>query len=159
VFDARPGNVEMLLSVEDANAQVIDRDVRDVGVADFAGTGVTLSTPEVFRVRTAREWQTLSADPNAVPLTGREFRRADRLLIRFGAYGPGGSAPTVSARVLNRNGQPVMTLPVTPPADSGRLQQVDLPLGSLAVGDYLVEIRASGGAAEAAELIPLRIAG
>jgi hypothetical protein len=113
----------------------------------------------VFRARTAREWQTLSTDPDAVPVTGREFRRAERLLIRFGAYGPGGSVSSASARVLNRAGQPILTLPVSPAGVPGGLQQVDLPLAGLAVGDYLVEVRASGGAGEAADLIALRVTG
>jgi VWFA-related protein len=158
-FDAAPGTIEMLLSVEDAGAQVIDRDVREIAVADFGRAAVTLSTPEVFRARTARDWQALSTDPNAVPVPGREFRRAERLLIRFGAYGPGGSVPAVSARVLNRTGQPILTLPVAPAGGPGRLQQVDLPLAGLAVGDYLVELKASGEAAEATELVPLRVTG
>jgi hypothetical protein len=147
----------MLVSIEDAGARVIDRDVREVTVADFSGAAVQLSTPEVFRLRTARDLQALSADPDPVPVAAREFRRTERLLIRVRAYGPGGSAPPVAARVLNRAGQPILTLPVTPAAAGGGLLQVDLPLSGLAAGDYLVELRADGGSTSATELVALRV--
>ena len=46
-------------------------------------------------------------------------------------------------------------LPFQPSIVAGQF----LDLGSLAIGDYVVEVRASGGAAEAIELIPFRITG
>jgi hypothetical protein len=55
----------------------------------------------VFRARTARDFQALTADASAVPLACREFSRAERLLIRFDVYG--GAVP--SAVLLNRAGQ------------------------------------------------------
>ncbi len=92
-----------------------------------------------------------------MPTVGREFRRTDRLLIRFDAYGPGTSAPTVTARLLNRGGTAMSTLPVRAPAAPGQPSQVDLPLAPLASGEYLIEIKATGDGGEAQELIALRI--
>jgi hypothetical protein len=62
-------------------------------------------------------------------------------------------------RVLNRAGQPFLTLPVSAAGVPGGLLQVDLPLAGLAVGDYIVEVRASGAAGEAADLLALRVTG
>jgi VWFA-related protein len=159
VFQAPPGQIDIALTVEDGGAQVIDRDVRGLAVDDFSGAGVKLSTPEVFRSRTAREWQAISVDPEAVPEPGRVFRRTERLLIRVGAYGSGEAAPPITARLLNRAGQPMLTLTVTPAGVPGRVQQIDLPLAGLAAGDYVIEIRAGDGSGGASELIPLRVAG
>jgi hypothetical protein len=158
VFQAPPGAMDLAYTVEDAASQVIDRDVRGVFVADFSGS-VKLSTPEVFRSATAREWQAVSVDPDAVPEPGRVFRRAERLLIRVGAHGPGGAVPPVAARLLNRAGQSISSLNVSPAGVPGGGQQVDLPLAGLGPGDYVVEIRAGEGSGAVTELIPLRVTG
>jgi VWFA-related protein len=157
VFDADPGKMELRIAAEGANAQVLDSDVRAVDVPDLTAAQVALSTPRVFRARTARDFRLFSASPDAVPTATREFSRNDRLLIRFDAYGPGGTAPTTSARLLNRAGQPMVTLSVEPGTAEAPGPFVDLPLGSLASGEYLVEIRASGEGGDAAELIPIRV--
>jgi hypothetical protein len=155
-FDAVPGRVELRLSVEDPGARVLDADTREIRVPDLTAPQVMLSTPQVFRARTVKEFQTLNTDAAAVPTAIREFRRTDRLLIRFDAYGPGTSVPTVEVRLLNRTGQPMSTLPVRA-ASAAQPSQVDLPLAALASGEYLIEIKAKGEGGEAQELIALRI--
>ena len=57
-----------------------------------------------YRGRTAREIQDLRAAPDAPPTTSRQFSRTERLLLRFDAYGPAGTAPTIAMRLLNRMG-------------------------------------------------------
>ncbi|HXE81341.1 MAG TPA: hypothetical protein VNK41_11350, partial [Vicinamibacterales bacterium] len=88
------------------------------------------------------------------PTAGREFRRTDRLLIRFDAYAPAGT-PKVAARLLNRTGQPMLDLPVAP--REGESFEVDLPLAGMAAAEYLVEITASGEAGEAKQLVAFRV--
>jgi len=41
----------------------------------------------LFRARTPRDIQQLKTDSQAVPATGREFSRTDRLFMRVAAYG------------------------------------------------------------------------
>lgn len=154
-FEAKPGTMQLRLSVEGANAQVIDTDQRDVQVPDLTRPEVALSTPQVLRAATPRDYQTISNDPDAVPIAAREFRRTDRLLIRFDAYGPASSKPTTTAALLNRAGQKMADIPVATAA-SGALQ-IDLPLAGLAPGEYLLQISAKGESGEAKELVPLRI--
>ena len=147
-FDAPPGKLELRISVEEAGGGgVIDTEIRDVTVPDLtAGEG--LSTPRVFRSRTARDFQTIVRDPDALPTATREFLRTDRLLIRFDAYGS--DAPV--ATLLNRAGQKMADLQVNP-APAGATHQIDLSLSSVAPGEYLVELAV--GASK--ELVPLRV--
>ena len=49
-------------------------------------------------------------------------------------------------------------MPVTA-ATVGGTHQIDLGLGSIAAGEYLIEITATGATGEAKELIPLRVGG
>ena len=43
------------------------------------------------------------------------------------------------------------------PASAGGTHQIDLSLGAIAAGEYLVEITVKGATGEAKELVPLRI--
>jgi len=111
-----------------------------------------LGTPQVLRARTARDYQQIKGDPGAVPLPAREFSRTDRLLIRVPAYGPGNTAPMLSAHLLNRGGQSMSELQVGP-STSPDVQQIDLPLAGLAAGEYLLEIKAG----DLKELVGFRV--
>ena len=147
VFDAPPGPMELRISVEAAGSGgVIDSEIRDVTVPDLTGPG--LSTPRVYRARTALDFRAAASNGDAVPAATREFLRRDRLLIRFDVYGP--DAP--AAALLNRAGQKMTELPLAP-ATAGGTHQIDMGLGSVAPGEYLIEISVG----EIKELVPLRI--
>ena len=103
-FDAAPGTVQLRISVHGSADDVVDTEVREVTVPDFTAPVAAIGTPAVFRAANAREFQAFQRDPTAVPTAGREFRRTDRLLVRFDAYGPGDSKPAVRCRLLNRTG-------------------------------------------------------
>jgi VWFA-related protein len=156
-FDADPGTLQLRLAVQGERGETLDTDVRDLKVPDLTAAQVGLSTPAVFRSGNAREFQALSANPSPVPTPSREFRRTERLLVRFDAYGPGTEVPTVTARVLNRAGNPMVDVAVRAPQSPGSFYQVDLPLAGFAAGEYLVEVKAKGVEAEAKELVPLKI--
>jgi VWFA-related protein len=157
-FEVAPGKVQLRVSVEGAASQVLDSEVREITVPDLTAPQTTLGTPQVLRARTARDFQQLKADADAVPIAVREFTRTDRLLIRVPAYGPGGSAPTLSVHLLNRAGQPMNELPVAPSPKPGE-QQIDMPLAGLAAGEYVLEIKAGGDGGEAKELLGFRVTG
>ena len=153
VFDAPPGNLEMRLTVEAAGAGgVIDTEIRTLSVPDLTRPEAALSTPRVYRARTARDFQALAADASAVPLAGREFSRSERLLIRFDVY----RSALPSAVLLNRAGQKMADLPVTA-ATAGGTHQIDVGLSSIAAGEYLIEITAKGGLGDVKELVPFRV--
>ena len=143
----------MRLSVEGAaGGGVLDSEIRTITVPDFSSPDAALSTPRVHRARTARDFQALAADAAAVPVAGREFSRTERLLIRFDVY----ASATPTAVLLNRGGQKMADVPVAP-ATAGGTHQIDLGLASVAVGEYLIEITATGATGEAKALVPVRI--
>ena len=155
VFEAEPGRLQLRYSVESASSGVIDTDVREFTVPDLTTPQVQLSTPKVLQARTVKEFREMTADAHAVPTAGREFRRTDRLMIRFDAYAPAGT-PAVAARLLNRAGQPMLDVPVATQA-AGATHQIDLPLAGMAAAEYILEIKASGEAGEAKQLVAFRV--
>ena len=102
-----------------------------------------------------REIANIKSTALAIPTANREFSRTERLLIRTDAYTPGGIAPAVTARLLNRTGQRMSDLPVT--ATAGGPVELELPLASLPVGDYLIELNAKSESGTAQELVAFRV--
>jgi hypothetical protein len=157
VFDAAPGKLQLRMSVEGSRAQVLDTDVRDVDIPDLTGPQVILTVPAVYSARTARDFRMVATDPDAVPTPDREFSRTERLLLRFDAFGPGYTVPTVTARLLNRTGQPMSDLTVNPDEKYPQEHSIDLPLAGLAAGEYLVEIKAKGESGEASQMVAIKV--
>ncbi len=154
-FDVPPGTMQLRLSVEGANAGVIDSEIRDVPVPDLTKTTTSLGTPAVFRARTPRELQQMKADPQAIPAATREFSRTDRVFVRVPVYGAG--APAVSVHLLNRTGQAMSEIPVTKGSAPDTDTTFDVPVASLAPGEYVVEIKATGEGGDAKELVGIRV--
>jgi hypothetical protein len=156
-FDVPPGLLQLKLTVEGANASVLDSEVRELTVPDLTMPQVSIATPQVFRARTLPELQRLKQDPAAVPTAGREFSRTERVFVRVPAYTPGGTPPKVAAKLLNRAGKPLGDLPTTPGATPEAPASFDLGLSNLAPGDYGIEITVSSEAGEAREVIAFRV--
>ena len=153
-FEVPPGPIDLEIAAEDAADEVLDREIRKINVPSL-GLGLTLSTPEIFRGRTLPEWQSLAADPKAMPVIEREFRRTDRLLVRVGAQSAGGT-PVLTARMLNRDGGEMSVLPVTP-AGFGGLSHVDVPLSPLPPGEFLIEVIAKDGGEQSSTFVAFRV--
>jgi VWFA-related protein len=154
-FEAPPGTIQLRVSVEGTGSQVLDSETRELTVPDLTGARA-LGTPAVYRARTVRDVQQIKADPAAAPTAAREFSRTDRLVIRVPTYGAAGSAPAVTARLLNRTGAPMSDVPVA--AANGE-SQIDLPLSGLAPGEYILEIKAGPGDTDPKELVGFRVTG
>ena len=154
-FQGPPGPLQMRIVVEGVKGQVVDSVSRDLTLPDFTRVQVALATPRVYRGRTVRELTAIKGNPDAVPTADRDFSRTDRLLIRTEAYTPGGAAPTLTARLLNRAGGKMADLPVQ--AGQGGAGDIELPLASLAAGDYLIELNAKTESGTAQELIAFKV--
>jgi VWFA-related protein len=157
LFDAPPGRLRVQMSIQDAAAQLLDRDVRDITVRDLRGQ-VALGTPQVLRARNAREFRSLDA-AQAVPVVSREFSRSERLLIRVPVYGPAGQRLSVSARLISRMGQVMRDLAATTSPGAEDLHDIDLPLAGLAAGEYSLEVTATTAAGEAKDRFSFRVTG
>jgi len=160
-FEVPPGKVSLRMSIEEKSDEVLDTDDRTIEVPDFTEPKARLTTPRVYVARTPREFQTIKNDATAAPTATREFRRTERLFLRLDAVAPGGQAGALAytARLLNRQGDRMADLPVTPPAD-GTTATLDVPLASLPAGEFLIEIAAKGpDGADATELVAFRMVG
>jgi Ca-activated chloride channel family protein len=154
VFEVLPGPLRLRMKIQDASRQEVDSDVRDISVRDLRGA-VAIGTPEFLRARNAREFRALDSAPGAVPVSSRQFSRTERLLVRFPAYAPDGQQLSVSARLLNRMGQPMRTLEVRAAADGEH--EIDILLAGLATGDYQLELAATGAAGKTTEVLGFRV--
>ena len=154
VFEAAPGPLRLRMKIQDASRKEVDFDVREIAVRDLRGA-VVIGTPEFLRARNAREFRALDNAPEAVPVSSRQFSRTERLLVRFPAYVPDGQQPSVSARLLNRLGQPMRTLEVRPAADGEHA--VDIMLAGLAIGEYQLELAVTSPAGQTTEVLGFRV--
>jgi VWFA-related protein len=157
-FDVNPGKIQLRISAEGAGSQVLDSETREIRVPDLTSAAATLGTPSVLRARTAREFQQLKADAEAVPIAGREFSRIEHLLVRVPTYGPGGTTPALRVHLLNRAGSAMNELKAEPSPHNGE-QQIDLPLAGLPPGEYVLEIKAGDQDGDATELVGFRVTG
>ena len=155
-FEAAPGPLQLSLAIEDAAGDVIERDRRTVEIPDFTGTDLVLSTPSFVRARNEMEWRAVVDDAGVVPTASREFRRTERILIRFEAYAAGAAQPDVRARLLNRGGEPMHPLEVRG-GDAGGPYQVHLRPAHLPPGDYVVELSASSPIDDVTQLVAFRL--
>jgi VWFA-related protein len=155
-FDVAPGAIDLRIGIEDPGGETLDSERRRLQVPDLS-KDASLSTPRVFRGRTAREVGALRADAAAVPLATREFSRTERLLIRFDVYNATGpSLP--SAMLINRRGQRLTALPVAV-ASAGGTHEIEVGLGFVASGDYVVEIAAGEAGEDVKAHLAFRVIG
>ena len=156
VFKAAPGTVELDLTIHDGAGEIIDREQRDVTIPNPAATKLALSTPVVSRARGASELRTLAAQAAPPPFAGREFSRADRVFVRVAAYGSASADAEFTAQLVGPRGNTLAELPIHPAAAGGG-QQVDLPLTSLATGEFLIAIAARTASDYVETFVPIRI--
>ena len=155
-FDADPGVMQMSLAIEGEAGDVLDRDLDEIEIPDFTGPDVAMSTPSFVRARNALELRAIVDDYDVTPTAARDFRRTDKVLVRFEAYTPGAAVPAVEARLLNRHGGAIYPLDVQTPAD-GHLYQVHLTPVSLPPGEYIIELTVTTPEGEATELVAFRL--
>ena len=156
-FPAPSGALKVTFTVLDATNEIIDRDVRTIDVPDLAGPALSVTTPALFRSQNVREFRSLDRGPNATPFAGREFERTDRLLIRFEVHGTAAATATVTARIISQWGKDLAELPFLPRPDGTGPYEIDLPLSTVARGDYLIAMAATAGADRARAFVPIRV--
>jgi VWFA-related protein len=155
-FEAPPGPMHLRLEVDSADQSVLDTEIRDVTVPDLTASDTVFGTPAVFRARTFLELQKLKGDPQAVPSVARTFSRTESLLVRVPVYAA--ATPAVTARLLNREGDPMEDLKVEAGPAFDAPSQIEVPLASFAPGDYVMQISASAaGGKPASEFVGFRV--
>jgi VWFA-related protein len=150
-FDVSNGPVQLTIRVLDRAGEIVDRETRSVRV--HAGEEPLWLSTVVHRAATPAEMRALSA-ADAPIYAGREFARTDRLLIRIYAYGTASEAATITGRLIDRRGATLLPLAVS---GSSAGWQVDLPLASIAPGDFALLFEAQSGPQRAETVVPLRV--
>lgn len=140
--DVPVGEVLVRFSAADAAGEVVDRWEAPLTVPDLTGATLAVGTPVFVRARTTAAFQALRRGEAGVPSPDREFRPTDLIVVRTAVADGAAGAPTVDAEVLTREGKALASLPA--PIVNG-LVQVDLPLRSLALGEYVLRFTARRG--------------
>ena len=156
-FPSPPGAVQLQTTVRDANGNILDEDRRPFSVPDLAAADLAISAPVLLRARTVADARAIAGARQAVPFAGREFTRTDRVFVRFSVYGAAAAEAEVSVRLTSKTGATLLELPVAKMAGAETAYQIDLPLASIARGDYLIAVAAAHGEERTRALVPLRV--
>jgi len=153
-FAAGPGTLHLRRQIAEADGTLTDRQDSTLDVPDFAAAPLTIGTPAVFRARTPLELRALQSSADPTPFAGRQFERTDRVLVRVGLFGSSASDATVTAHLLGRSGAALASLPLKAVAGG---YEIDLPVSSIARGEYVLSIEASHGADQAKALVSFKV--
>ena len=154
-FDAAPGTLRLRRHMVDSDGSLADRSESTIEVPDFAAAPLAIASPIVLRARTPLELRGIQAEPDPTPFAGRQFERTDRVVVRFSTIGPAAADATVTATLLGRRGLSLATLPLKTKTPGS--YEIDLPIGSIGRGEYVISIEASKGADQAKTLVSFRV--
>jgi hypothetical protein len=157
-FEAPAGTVRVRADLTHASGRRLDSTDVTLEVPDFSSAQPHISTPVVFRGRTARDLQVLRATSSPIPTTLRTFSRQERILLRFAAYAPGGTTPTLTMKVLNNQGNSMASMP-PPTVTKDQTFESEFSLGGFPPGEYVIEIVADADGTTARKLLAIRISG
>ena len=156
-FEAPAGRVQVDMTILDGRGAKLDVDARDLDVPATKSATPIILPPIMIATQSAREFRQVAGDANAAPDPAGQFRRTDRLVIRVPAYAAG-KPVAVTARLLNRVGQPLRALDLMPQGPDG-VAQFDLPLASFAPGDYYLQFTVAAPSGNTDQRVPIRITG
>ena len=155
-FMSPPGTVQLDLTLQDSSGDMIDREQRTITVPDIGKTTLALTTPVLSRARSSAEFRNLSSAPEPLAFAGRDFTRSDRLLLRVSAYGSASADAEITAQLVGPRGTTLAELPIHAEGEGAGFR-LDLPLSSLATGEFIIAIAARTPAERVEALVPLRI--
>ena len=150
-FEIGNSSAQLAVRVLDKAGEILDRETRTIQPAAQAPLALT---PVVYVARTPAEARALSA-PDAPVHAGREFVRTDRLAIRLRTYGTSAAAAEVTGRLIDRRGATLIPLAIA--GSSNGWHQLDLPLASIAPGDFAIVFEARSGEHRVEAIVPLRV--
>jgi hypothetical protein len=155
-FAAPAGELTIRRTILDPDGTAGERQDLPMTVPDFDTAPLVIATPVVSRARTGVELNALRAAKDLTPYAGHDFDRTDRLLVRFTVYGRAASGAAVTVRLLNKRGDALTPLQFRERQGDPGSYEIELPLGSVARGDYLIAIEAAHGDQQVRTLVPFR---
>lgn len=141
-IDVPAGDLTLRFTAHGDSGDVVDRWEAPVTVPDLSGSALALSTPMFVRARTTAAFQALRKGGPGTPIPDREFRTSDLVVVRATVAWAGDSPATVNAELLTRQGKPLASWPA--PVVAGQ-HQVELPVRSLALGEYVLRFSTANG--------------
>jgi VWFA-related protein len=156
-FETGAADLQLAFTVLSADGQVLDRQAQTLDASAMTAAALALSTPVVYRATTAAQVRAMQGAAPAAPVhAGREFERTDRIFVRVSPAGTASSGAAVTAKLLDRRGATLVSLPVMrlPSQDTW---QIELPLGSLGMGEYALELDAESGDHRDRTVVPFRL--
>lgn len=154
-FDLLPGRLTLQFTLLTGDEAVLDEWTEEIVVPDLARMRLVLTTPRLHVARSALAFRRIDGGAPVAPAAGRAFRRGDRVIVRWTVEAGPGAHPDVAATLLNGRGAMLLPLPFKSPVHGG--YELELPVASLAAGDYVVRIEARVNEAATSELVAFRI--
>jgi VWFA-related protein len=152
-FPAAAGEVVITVTTRNAEGDLLDRDQRVVDIPESEAAPLALSTPLVMRARTPNELKALDAGTGNAAAT-RDFVRTDRLRVRVAPFGAAAKKAILKAVLLGARGVRLVDLPMR---TAGGYHEVDLPLNSVAQGEFLIRLEALSDDHKAEALVAFRV--
>lgn len=143
-----------LVRLERRDPEARPYEARTIIVPEDPAPELALRVPTMWRVRTPSELKAARSDTPPPPHTGREFVRTDRILMRIGVEGQRAADASLSVALIGRRGKHLTDLPFTRTSTGWLL---DLPLQSIARGEYLIAIEATAADHESTAYVPIRV--
>jgi VWFA-related protein len=144
--DVPAGALTVRFTAHGESGDVVDRWEEPVTVPDLSGSAFALSTPMFVRARTTAAFQALRKGAAGAPSPDREFRTSDLVVVRAAVASAAAAPATVNAALLTRQGKPLASWPALL---IGGQHQVELPVRSLALGEYVLRFSATSGSESA----------
>ena len=154
-FNLKPGPAALKVTLRSAGGAVIDRWTQSLAVPNYAEAALKIGTARVFRTRTLAESKAFEADSDPTPTASRRFHRTNRLVIDVPFTSDIGE-PTVEAKLTNRDGKELATLPLAKGGPGG-MARVILPLASLAPSTYTVRVQVNTGTHTGAQAVAFTV--
>ena len=136
-----PGTVQLDFTIRDSAGEMIDREQRTVTVPDLGKTTLALTTPVVSRARSASEFRSLSSGPSRSRSPAASSAAPIGCVLRVAPYGTASTDAEVTAQLVGPRGTTLAELPIHAEGEGGGFR-LDLPLSSLATGEFLIAIAA-----------------
>jgi VWFA-related protein len=152
-FRAAAGELVVTATARNADGDMLDRDQRVLTIPTSGAAPLALSTPVVMRARTPNELKALDAGTGSAAAT-RDFVRSDRLRVRITPFGAAAKNAILKAVLLGPRGARLVDLPIRA---TGGYHEVDLPLASIAQGEFLIRLEALSDEHKAEALVAFRV--
>jgi VWFA-related protein len=129
-------------------------DVQTILDPETPSPALAVLPPTLWLVQKPADMRLVQSESPPPAYTGREFVRTDRILMRIAVEGDRAADAALKVGLVDRRGKRLTELPFTR-SETGWM--LDLPLQSIARGEYLIAIEASAGEDRSTAYVPIRV--